>query len=172
LHRRNEGAGALAGFKLSPVAIALLAEEEERGLAGCLLEGISSALASPREGLHGKAPASRPPGRKDIPQGQIAQEPGGGGGESPSQKQPKLFHNSFFLFPALSLLSAMPYEEEEMSAPGEGAGVLSRSETGPLHTWTRLNPDSLKQRCATGPAEQGKSSSLSLTSNIFHTKLN
>lgn len=56
LHRRNEGAGALAGFKLSPVAIALLAEEEERGLAGCLLEGTSSALASPREGLRGKAP--------------------------------------------------------------------------------------------------------------------
>lgn len=55
MHRRNAGAGALAGFKLSPVAIALLAEEEERGLAGCLLEGISSALASPREGLHGKA---------------------------------------------------------------------------------------------------------------------
>lgn len=53
LHRRNEGAAALAGFKLSPVAIALLAEEEERGLAGCLLEGISSAPPSPREGLHG-----------------------------------------------------------------------------------------------------------------------
>lgn len=63
MHRRNEGAAALAGFKLSPVAIALLAEEEERGLAGCLLEGISSALAS-REGLHGKARASRPPGRR------------------------------------------------------------------------------------------------------------
>lgn len=55
LHRRNEGAAALAGFKpaFKPVAIALLAEEEERGLAGCLLEGISSAFASPREGLHG-----------------------------------------------------------------------------------------------------------------------
>lgn len=85
LHGSNEGAGALAGFKLSPVAIALLAEEEERGLAGWLLEGISSALVSPREGPHGKAPASRPPGRKDIPKGQIAREPGGGGGELPSQ---------------------------------------------------------------------------------------
>lgn len=119
LHRRNEGAGALAGFKLSPVAIALLAEEEERGLAGCLLEGISSALASPREGPHGKAPASRLPGRKDIPKGQIAQESGGSGGEFPFQKQPKLFHSSL---PAPSLFPAMPYTEAEMSASGEGAG--------------------------------------------------
>lgn len=39
LHRRNEWDGALAGSKISPVAIALLAEEEERGLAGCLLQG-------------------------------------------------------------------------------------------------------------------------------------
>lgn len=61
LHRRNEGAAALAGSELSPVAIALLAEEEERGLAGCLLEGISSALISPREGLHG-IPSSWPQG--------------------------------------------------------------------------------------------------------------
>lgn len=39
LHRRNEWAEALAGSKISPVAIALLAEEEERRLAGCLLQG-------------------------------------------------------------------------------------------------------------------------------------
>lgn len=64
LHRRNEGAAALAGFKLSPVAIALLAGEEERGLAGCLLEGISLALAAPREGLHG-IPSSWPQGHPE-----------------------------------------------------------------------------------------------------------
>lgn len=86
LHRRNEGAGALAGFKLSPVAIALLADEEERGLAGCLLEGISSALASPREGLRGKPLASRPPWFQGHPEGTDSTETRRGRRGIPPQK--------------------------------------------------------------------------------------
>lgn len=61
----------------------------------------------------------------------------------------------------------MPYPEAEMSASGEGAGVLSRSETESLLTWTSLNPDSLKQRCATGPPEQGKNLPRSLLRLTF-----
>lgn len=52
-----------------------------------------------------------------------------------------------------------------MSASGEGAGVLWRSES--LHTGIRLNPGSLNQIGATGPAEQGKSLPLSLLRLTF-----
>lgn len=122
LHRRNEGAAALAGFKLSPVAIALLAEEEERGLAGCLLEGISSAPPSPREGLHG-IPSSWSQGH---PKGTDSMGTQRGRWGIPPQKSPKLFRSSV---PAPSLHPATPYAETEMSAFGEGVEVLPWSQT-------------------------------------------
>lgn len=154
MHRRNEGAGALAGSKLSPVAIALLAEEEERGLAGCLLEGISSAFAFSGEGLHGKASASHPPAARTS---QRDRQPSRAG----RRNSPHRNNQSFSTALSLLLPSSQPCPKPRKERQALGAETV------------RPRLDQAKPRIPkagmcnrSGLAGQN----LSLVSNIFHVK--